>query len=140
MATIDENLKTEYTKVVALALYSPERNQFLIFRRNRHQSGAGKWEFPGGKIEANENLIQALAREIQEELDLKLVEEMLIFVGENKHNYATKKIHIFLYRYSLNQPVFKLVDHDESAWIDQNNYNQYDISDADLPFLAQIFN
>lgn len=140
MATHDEQNESGYTQVVALALYSPERNQFLIFRRNRHQSGAGKWEFPGGKVEARETLIQALVREIQEELDLNLASEKLIFIGENKHNYGTKKIHIFLYRYHLDQPVFKLIDHDESVWIDQSNYSQYDISDADQPFLNQIFN
>ena len=143
MATHDKLIKAkhngEYTQVVALALHSPERNQFLIFRRNRHQSGAGKWEFPGGKVEAGESLIQALTREIQEELDLNLVAEKLIYIGDNKHSYSSKKINISLYRYSLDQPVFKLIDHDESAWINQSNCSQYDISDADLPFLSQIF-
>ena len=139
MATNDEALNSAYTKVVALALYSPAQDQFLIFRRNQNQSGSGKWEFPGGKVEAFESLTQALIREIQEELDLNLNENQLVYIGENRHDYGTKKIHILLYQYNLDKPVFKLVDHDQSAWIDQSNYDQYDISDADLPFLALIF-
>lgn len=139
MATNDELTKDKHTPVVALALYSPERNQFLIFRRNQLQSGAGKWEFPGGKVEVGENQIEALVREIKEELDLHLVPENLIYIGENKHSYVSKNIQIFLYRYHLDQPVYRLIDHDQSAWIDQSNYTHYDVSDADLPFLKQFF-
>ncbi len=139
MATNDENPKIDYIKVVALALYSPARNQFLIFRRNQNQSGAGKWEFPGGKVEAGESLTEALVREIQEELGLNLNENLLVYVAENKHDYGTKKIHILLYRYNLDQPAFKLTDHDQSAWIDCSNYKKFDISDADQPFLIVLF-
>ncbi len=139
MATSDENLKTDYTKVVALALYSPAQEQFLIFRRNQNQSGAGKWEFPGGKVEANESFVEALIREIKEELDLDLDENQIVYIGENKHDYGFKKIHILLYQYNLDQPVFKLADHDQSAWIDQTNYKKFDISDADQPFLVGLF-
>lgn len=42
-------------------------NMILIARRGAHKSMAGKWEFPGGKIEVNESPERALEREILEE-------------------------------------------------------------------------
>ena len=41
-------------------------NFYLIVQRNRNKYMGLKWEFPGGKVETNENFYEALSREIQE--------------------------------------------------------------------------
>ena len=43
----------------------------LVGQRTPGQSHALKWEFPGGKVEPGESPEQALARELQEELDIR---------------------------------------------------------------------
>lgn len=46
-------------------------NEVCLSRRQSHQSHAGCWEFPGGKIEAGESIEQAMQREFQEELGIE---------------------------------------------------------------------
>lgn len=43
----------------------------LACRRRADQDHGGKWEFPGGKVEADENPAEALARELEEELSIQ---------------------------------------------------------------------
>lgn len=58
------------TKIVevAVAILQKENGEFLMASRPSGKGWAGWWEFPGGKIEANESPEQALTRELQEEL------------------------------------------------------------------------
>ena len=46
--------------------------KILIAQRIHGKSLAYKWEFPGGKIEAGETLVDCLKRELQEELHLSV--------------------------------------------------------------------
>lgn len=55
---------------VAVGIIRNEHNQVLISQRPQHVHQANKWEFPGGKIELNETPVQALARELKEELGI----------------------------------------------------------------------
>ena len=54
---------------VAVALILLE-NRLLIAKRHTDVHQGGKWEFPGGKVEAGETVFQALQRECLEELGL----------------------------------------------------------------------
>ena len=45
---------------------------FLLTSRPAGKVYAGYWEFPGGKLEPGETVLQALARELQEELGISI--------------------------------------------------------------------
>lgn len=55
---------------VAVAIIQKPDGQFLMASRPAGKGWAGWWEFPGGKIEANETPQQGLIRELQEELGI----------------------------------------------------------------------
>lgn len=64
-------------KVVA-ALIKKE-DKYLIAKRSTGDSNTlEKWEFPGGKVEPNEDEMQAIEREILEEFELKVKAKELI--------------------------------------------------------------
>lgn len=62
----------------------------FICKRADHQHQGGKWEFPGGKVEVNESIYDALVRELYEELGIEVnaADHLL----EIKHDYIDKKV------------------------------------------------
>ncbi|WP_432472378.1 Nudix family hydrolase [Amphritea sp. HPY] len=57
--------------VAAAAIFNT-RGQLLLALRDEKQHQGGLWEFPGGKVEASEDVCQALARELYEELGIEI--------------------------------------------------------------------
>jgi len=61
-------------ETICIAIVKNEQQQFLITRRQAGQHLAGKWEFPGGKLEEGESLVNAMQRELKEEVGLTATE------------------------------------------------------------------
>ena len=121
-------------KVVAALIMKD--NKILIARRSTgDESLLGKWEFPGGKVEPNENEYQAIEREINEEFELNINAKK--FLTNNVFKYPTKTVDLRLYSCEYVSGNFKLHDHSEYKYIDKNELLNYDLAPADIP-LAQF--
>ncbi len=57
---------------VAVGILIDSAGQFLLTSRPEGKVYAGYWEFPGGKLEAGEDVEQALRRELQEEIGVTI--------------------------------------------------------------------
>jgi len=57
-------------QTISIAIVQNKQQQLLISRRQKGQHLAGKWEFPGGKVEQGEALEVAMCRELKEEVGL----------------------------------------------------------------------
>lgn len=81
---------------VAVAAIFNTANEILLALRPPTASQGGLWEFPGGKVEAGENVRHALARELQEELGISVVSARpLIRV---RHHYPEKTVLLDVWR------------------------------------------
>ena len=115
--------------VVALIM---KDNKILIARRSTgDESLLGKWEFPGGKVEPNENEYQAIEREINEEFELNINAKK--FLTNNVFKYPTKTVDLRLYSCEYVSGNFKLHDHSEYKYIDKSELLNYDLAPADIP-------
>ena len=75
--------------VVAAIIVGPDQ-QIFISRRGEHLHQGGLWEFPGGKVEVGENPDTALARELFEEIDIRVTAAQPYMQVE--HDYVDKKV------------------------------------------------
>ncbi len=80
-------------KVVEVAVgVIKQDNKIFISKRADDLHQGGKWEFPGGKREANETIEQALSRELQEEIGIHVTKQRPLMVIE--HDYGDKKVRL----------------------------------------------
>ncbi|MGH7469899.1 MAG: (deoxy)nucleoside triphosphate pyrophosphohydrolase [Longimicrobiales bacterium] len=63
---------TESANVRVLAAVIEAEGRYLICLRPAHKRHGGLWEFPGGKLEPGESLLQAAQRELREELGVQV--------------------------------------------------------------------
>ncbi|PWB55011.1 MAG: DNA mismatch repair protein MutT, partial [Nitrosomonadales bacterium] len=80
--------------VVAAVILQPD-GRFLLARRPEGKPYAGYWEFPGGKVEAGEALLHALARELHEELGIDVEHAWPWLVRHFDYEHASVKLHFF---------------------------------------------
>lgn len=115
------------TDVVAAII--KKDNLYLVTQRNRNKHMGLKWEFPGGKVEANETLKEALTREIYEELNINInVYEKLA-----KESYKDSEINIVLHYFlcSIKDGVINLNEHEAMEWTDKTDFDKYDFVEGD---------
>jgi 8-oxo-dGTP diphosphatase len=107
--------------------------EIFIARRKPGKSFAGKWEFPGGKLEEGESESDCLKRELLEELGMQVqVGERL---GENVHHYPTFSIRLIAYHCRFVSASYQLTDHDLYAWVKEEEFVNYDLAEADVPLV-----
>lgn len=122
-------------KVVAALINNNDK--VLIARRSTGDPNVlGKWEFPGGKVEQNEDEKHAIEREIKEEFELEIKAKE--YVTNNTCEYPTKTIDLRLYSCEYVSGEFHLHDHSEYAWVDKNKLLEYDLAPADISLAEYI--
>lgn len=110
----------------------------FIARRKPEKSMGGYWEFPGGKIEANENPDEALLRELKEKLGMEVVIKK--YFGSNLHRYENFTIELIAYECDFISATFNLTDHDEWRFVNPKEFDNFKIAPADVSFTAIIQN
>lgn len=116
--------------------YADPEKRILVVRRGPEQSGAGAWEFPGGKVEKGESPEQALAREIQEELGIEI--KVGKFLGEMDYAYPSKVIRLRVYWAEAMSSDLVLSEHDAYKWSLPEEIQVSELSEADRPFVDMI--
>ncbi len=81
-------------EVAAGLLLSPD-GRVLLARRPAGKPYAGYWEFPGGKAEPGESLAQALARELTEELGVRVQRAYPWLLREHVYPHGHVRLHFF---------------------------------------------
>jgi 8-oxo-dGTP diphosphatase len=103
-------MKKNYKVVAAIII---DNGRALCAQRN-HGYFKDRWEFPGGKVETFETKEDALIREIQEELSIKI--EIDCFFMDVTYEYQDFIINLSTYLCRTLEDNIKLVDHSAVVW------------------------
>lgn len=122
-------------EVVGAAIMDDD-GRVLIVRRNPGDTGGGRWEFPGGKIDPGETAEEALVREIREELSVEI--EELRDLGRVRHEYDHTVIHLRVYRARIRSGTIRLTDHDALEWLAPEKLDPLRLIEADRPFVQRL--
>lgn len=122
-------------KVVG-AIIENEHNEILCALRSPTMILPNCWEFPGGKVEKNENLSEAIIREIREELKCTIgcIEQF----NDNTHEYETFTINLITLKCRLISGTPTVTEHSKLIWLNRENLASLKWAPADIPAINQL--
>lgn len=127
----------EMRLVVAAVIERADR-RLLIGQRRRGDTSPLKWEFPGGKVRNGEELEQALARELQEELGATLTKSREI--AQVRHQYANcpEELEIHFFAAEISSGDLTPCMFEQVAWVLPKELSQYDFLAANRELIAHL--
>jgi len=122
---------------VAVAVIFDEKQQVLITQRPLHATHGGKWEFPGGKLEAGELASSALIREIKEEIGIDIVN--YYFLDEIVHDYGAKTVSLQIFIVNQYQGEASCCESQLAlCWVSVDKLKSYDFPEANTAIIELI--
>lgn len=126
-------------KVVAAVICDSLENTTKIFATARgYGEFKGKWEFPGGKLEAGETSQQALIREIQEELAVKI--EVGELIDTIEYDYPTFHLSMDCFLCVVVDGEIILKEAEAARWLGKDDLYSVDWLPADIALIEKLQN
>lgn len=121
---------------VAAAVIENIRGEILIAKRLCHLHQGGKWEFPGGKVEVNESALDALVRELAEEVNLAVNSAEPLMKLE--HDYGDKIVILEIWQVRDFDGEARGLEGQEVRWIKKSDLTNFDFPAANEPIVAAL--
>ena len=123
-------------RVHVVAAVIARGDEILIARRPDHVHQGGKWEFPGGKLEAGESAVDGLRREIHEELGILVrAERPLIRVS---HDYPDKQVLLDVWWVDAFDGEPEGREGQQVRWVKRDALREYEFPAANVPIVAAV--
>jgi 8-oxo-dGTP diphosphatase len=123
-------------KLVVAALIVKD-GKVLVCQRTRHQTMPLKWEFPGGKVEPNEQPVDALRRELEEELGIQAqIGPQAAVIRHSYKDGTAVELRFYLvtqFEGEIENRIFR-----EVRWVSPEELPTYDFLEADITLVKDI--
>ncbi len=120
---------------VAVGVISRD-GQFFLTKRDISAHQGGKWEFPGGKVEAQETVAQALARELKEEVGIEVLACQPLLTIHHRYPDKTVLLDVYLVNHFANEP--KAQEGQEEGWFSIQALSSLDFPKANQAIIAKL--
>ena len=113
-----------------------KNNAIFICKRANEQHQGGLWEFPGGKVEANESVFAALKRELIEEVGITIHSSSQLMVIE--HDYGDKCVRLDIHVVSNFSGQAHGAEGQPSEWVNISELTNYDFPAANAEIIEKL--
>ncbi len=122
---------------VAVGVIFNAHSSVLIAQRPPGKSQSGLWEFPGGKVETNETVFQALQRELLEEIGIKVIAADAWL--QLDYAYSDRKVLLHVWRVTqfLGEPVSQ--EDQLIRWVSLNELDQFQFLAGNRRILEALY-
>lgn len=122
----------KHIEVVAAILIQDKR---ILATQRGYGNYAGSWEFPGGKVEPGEGNIEALKREITEELNAEIEVDSFFISVDYEYPEFTMTLDCYLCK---PKSEITLLEHSDARWLSRNELESVDWLAADAEIIEKI--
>lgn len=123
---------------VAVGVIRDDRGRVLVQRRPEHLEQAGRWEFPGGKVEPGESAARALQRELREELGLDSMPGASLIDIPWDYGQSGQRVLLRASTVRLWSGQPQPLDGQELAWVEVDDLPMLDCLAANRPIIRAL--
>ncbi len=122
--------------VVGAAVTMNRKGEVLIAQRKQNDMLGGLWEFPGGKLEADETIEECIARELKEELGINIAVGDFFTTVKHAYSHFTMTMHVYRAKIISGRP--RILDCADYRWVKVPDLGKFAYSKADLHVVAKL--
>lgn len=125
------------TKIVHVAVgVIKQESKFFLTKRLADSHQGGKWEFPGGKVEENETVHQALYRELKEEVAIEALTCTPLM--QISHDYGDKKVLLDVFVVDNFAGEAKALEGQQSGWFTLAEFAELNFPAANQAIIEKL--
>ena len=121
---------------VVAAVLEDDAGRVLLAQRPPGKALAGRWEFPGGKVAADESAHAAIVRELREEIGIEAGDAERLMYYAAVYPERTIWLDVWVIRDWSGQP--RGLDAQSLEWVEPSRLREHDILEADAPIVAAL--
>ena len=122
--------------IVAAIIFNQDKSQIFITKRPDDKHKGGFWEFPGVKVELGETVEQAMVRELEEEVGIRVIEQAPFEHLEYDYPDKSLKFDFITVSQFENEPYGR--EGQEGRWVAVGELGDYTFPEANVPILQRV--
>lgn len=123
-----------FLPVAAAIIWQDEK--ILITKRLKKSHLGHCWEFPGGKLQANESLEDCVIRECLEEIGVQV--KPVKKIKEIIHQYNEVQVHLHFFICKILQGLPQAIECEAWAWVSPSELENYEFPEADKVLIKEL--
>ncbi len=124
--------------ITVVAALIEQAGRLLICQRRGKDSFGLKWEFPGGKVKPGESAVQALARELAEELGVRARIGREVYRTRHRYTEHAIELELIFFSAAIDSQIPQNLVFEQIQWAEHSALEQFDFLPADRELVALI--